>query len=337
MKKPKRLQQILQMLRGRDEESALSITEVCDELSNQGVSVDARTVRRDFDELSSDYGILSTEGYPQRFYLSSDFHFKHQVQFTETELQVLMIALNNLKHTSDQYFEKVASGIETLILKNLPSQTVKSLNQEKKKYFFDFSIAGKPQSSEEKNFELVLKALRQNQCISCQNVSPYKSAIKQERLRLFAPHRFVLTAGVPYLLVQDLEDKQIKRLRLNRLRNVNILEQKVDHSIKVDWEKFTHDSLGGYGGEKQLIESVEIICDEVMAIAFQEKKIHVSQKLTQLSEDQFKLSFKVPVSYEFQRMIASYLPHIYDIQNETLRMEIIRNFTKALQTLRKAA
>lgn len=95
--------------------------------------------------------------------------------------------------------------------------------------------------------------------------------------------------------------------------------------------------MGGYGGEKQLIESVEIICDEVMAIAFQEKKIHMSQKLNQLSEDQFKLSFKVPISYEFQRMIASYLPHIYEIQNEALRSEIIRNFTKALQTLKRAA
>lgn len=337
LNKAKRHELIVQILRGLSDESALTITEIFEALKSRGEDIDSRTVRRDIDDLSSDYGLLSTEDYPQRFYLSSDFHFKHQVQFSEPELQVLMIALNNLKQTSDLYFEKVASSLETLIMKNLPTETVKALRVESKKYFFDFSLVGKPQSSIEKDFEAILLALRTNKCFSCKNISPYKKMTNQERIRTFAPHRFVLTAGVPYLLVQDMDDLQIKRLRLNRVKQVKILEREVDQKLKVDWTKYTTDSLGGYGGESQVNEEVEIICDERMAIAFQEKKIHKTQKVDQIDEDRFRLSFKVPLSFEFQRMIASYLPHIYEINNESLRTEILKKFSKALQLLKKAA
>jgi predicted DNA-binding transcriptional regulator YafY len=337
LNKAKRHQLIVQLLRGLTEESAMTVTEIFEELQNRGENIEARTVRRDFEELSSEYGLASTEGYPVRYYLSSDYHFKHQVQFSEPELQVLMIALNNLKHTSDLYFEKVASSLETLIMKNLPTSTVKALKEESKKYFFDFSLVGKPQSSAEKDFEAILLALRTNKCFSCKNISPYKKKTNQDRLRTFAPYRFVLTAGVPYLLVQDIEDHEIKRLRLNRVQQVKILDLAVDPKIKVNWDKYTTESLGGFGGEKQVNEEVEIICDEIMAIYFQEKIIHSTQKLTQIEDNRYRLSFKVPLSSEFQRLIGSFLPHIYEIHNEPLKRDIVKRFKNAMKKIEKVA
>jgi predicted DNA-binding transcriptional regulator YafY len=299
--------------------------------------VDVRTIRRDMQHLSSEYGIVSTETHPERYYLSTDFHFRHQIMFSEEELQVLMIALNNLKHTSDQYFQRMASQVEANILTNLPAATVKTLKEEKKKYFFDFSLSGRPESSSEKDFRALMEALRRNKQFSCKNISPYKSLADQERLRIFAPYRFVLTAGIPYLLVQDVKDKQIKRLRLNRVKDVKILEASVDHKLKVNWEKFTTESLGGFGGDNQVNEHVVIMCDEQMALHFQEKKIHGSQELKQLDEKLFRLSFKVPLSHEFVRLIASFLPHIVEIQNQELRRSIVTSMKKALKSIEKVA
>ncbi len=337
LNKAKRHELIIQILRGLSVESAMTVTEIFDALKNRGEAIDSRTVRRDIDDLSSNYGLLSTEEYPTRFYLSSDYHFKHQVQFSEPELQVLMIALNNLKQTSDLYFEKVASSLETLIMRNLPTPTVKILKEESKKYFFDFSLVGKPQSSIEKDFEAILLALRTNKCFTCKNVSPYKKMTNQDRIRTFAPYRFVLTGSVPYLLVQDLDDQQIKRLRLNRVKQVKLLDREVDQKLKVDWTRYTTDSLGGFGGESQVNEDVEIICDETMAIYFQEKKIHSTQKLNQIDGDRYRLNFKVPLSLEFQRLIGSFLPHIHEIHNELLKKEIMKSFSKAMRKIEKVA
>jgi predicted DNA-binding transcriptional regulator YafY len=336
-KKAKRHDQILLLLKGREESSALKISDLCEQLDQAGFGVDVRTVRRDIEEMSTEYGILGCEGYPERYYLSSDFHFKHQVMFTDEELQVLMISLNNLKHTSDKYFQSMASQVENSILKNLPIQTVATLRQEKEKYFYDFSISGKPESSSEKDFKLLMEALRRNKQFSCKNISPYKDHKKQERMRYFSPYKFVLTAGIPYLLVQDVEDKQIKRLRLNRVKEVKILDAQVDVKLKVNWDKYTVESLGGYGGADQKNEDVVIICDQTMAFYFQEKTIHSSQKMAMLDENKYKLTFKVPLSFEFIRLISSFLPHILDIQNVGLKEQILTKVSQALRTIKKAA
>lgn len=335
--KPKRQELILQLLRGLSEESALSIADIHERLTDQGIEIDARTARRDINDLSRDYGLLSTEDHPERFYLSSDYHFKHQVQFTEEELQVMMIALNNLKHTSDKYFEKITSNLETLIMKNLPTETVKSLKEEKKKYFFDYSLSGRPQSSEEKDFEFILEALRSNKCFTCKNISPYKKMAQQDRLRTFAPYRFVLTGGVPYLLVRDIDDKQVKRLRLNRVKSVKIIDQSVDPKFKFDWDGFTKESFGGFGGESQRSELVELICDETMANYFFEKKIHHSQRLVQLDQDRYKLSLKVPISSELLRLIASFLPHVHELITENIRIQLMQIIGRAMRRLEFAA
>lgn len=335
--KSQRKNLILGLLRGRTSESALSVLELTKLLVDKNIDVTDRTVRRDMLELSSEFGLASTEDFPERYFLTADYHIKHQILFSDVELQVLLIALNNLKHTSDKFFESVAAGIEGHILKNLPTDALKVLQTESKKYFFDMSLAGKPKSSAEKNFGLILEALRTNKCFTCKNISPYKSRKLQERLRSFAPYRFVLTAGVPYLLVQDLDDKQIKRLRVNRIESVKLLERDVDHSLKVNWEKYTTQSLGGFGGEAQELHRVIINCDETMANYFIEKTIHASQKVQQLDEGSFRLQFDVPLSHDFVRLVASFLPHIYDIANPTLGAMIIQSFGPALRRLKVAA
>ena len=123
---------IFQFLKVRSEQSALSVNEIRDLLKNEDIDVDLRTIRRDLVELSNSHGLLSTETRPERYYPSKDYEIKYQLYLNEKTLQVLLIALNNLKFTSHEYFKNFSTEAETAILNSLDQLLVDDLKKSKK-------------------------------------------------------------------------------------------------------------------------------------------------------------------------------------------------------------
>lgn len=310
--KTRRQDLILQYLRGLDSENALTISEIAKRIKNEGIKVSGRTVRRDIEELSCDYGILSTETYPERFYLSQDFEFNYQINLSEKHLQVLLIALNSFKHTSHNYFEKYTNEIETAFWGMLPDQMTKKMLAEKEHYFFDYSLSGKAEKSNLDDFEKVMRAIREKKVIHCQNNSPYKDEKYNKRRRRFAPFIFALTSGIPYVICRDMEDQQIKRLRVTRMTNVEVSEEAITGPIPKELEKLKY-SVAGWGSLTDEPIDVLVHCDAYMARYFKEKRIHQSQELKQIDDNSYELSFRCNLSHDLIRMLASFGEHLHAI------------------------
>ncbi len=318
-----RRQYILQMLRGKNDETALEVKDILIRIQNDGHHVHMRTIRRDIEFLSRDYGVAETKSYPKRYYVSNDFQFHHQLQFNEKQLNILLIALNNLRHTSHHYFENYLCEVEALILGSLPNVTVDCLTEVKKRYHFDYSIMGKPSDSNLQDFEAIVDAINKRKVIECKNNSPYKDQTYNDQVRKLAPLAFVLSANIPYVLCFDLVAKKIKRFRVNRLSEITLSKDELPAMGDIDFSHYAS-SIGGWGNEREEGVAIRVECDSVMAHHFLEKKIHHSQSLTKIDDESYGLSFHCALSNELVRIIASFGAHINSIEPAELE-EKVRN------------
>lgn len=328
--KNRRQDLIFQVLKGRDEGNALSAMDIEKALHTEDIEVDLRTIRRDLDELTETHGLTSTETRPEKYFPLKNYDLKYELHLNENTLQVLLIALNNLKFTSHDYFKNFASEAETAIFDSLDPSIVEELRKSKEKYYFDFSTAGKPISNNIKDFEKVMLAIRENRIITCNNDSPYRDEKYNNRRRRFAPYIFILTSGVPYLIVEDLEDKKFKKLRATRVSNVRLSKSSFtpkDTSKYINLESL----FGGWGGLEEDTINIELICDDFMATYFREKTIHPSQGVQSISKNKNKLTLNCSNSQELTRLFSSFGGHIYKIFPKKLNEEVKRIWEQGLK------
>ncbi len=319
---------ILQLLRTRDEYSALSVTELHRLCEMEGFKVTLRTIRRDIDSLSLD-GITEVEGNPSRFYLSSDYELTHQFRFNEQQLHTLILAINNLKHTTHHYFENHLSDVENIILNSLPKETVAQVLEQKNNYCYDFSITGRPSHSDYANFDLIFQALKEKRYIKCKNASPYKDQAYNQKIRKLLPVKFILSSNIPYIFCYDLSSQQYKRFRVNRLSEISLLDV-AEGEYHLD-DKLLKASIGGFGNVGDEGEDIKIHCGHQMAYHFLEKEIHHSQKVSKLEDGLYEVSFKCVISHDLVRLIASYGSELEAIYPESLSETVRAIWTAGLK------
>ncbi len=303
--KQRRQELIFQILKARTIGNGLTANEVHKRLRGEGLVIDLRTVRRDLITLTSTHGLSSDNLRPERYFPSTDYQLKHELHLNENTLQVLLIALNSLKSTSHDYFKNFVTETETTLFNSLDSTVADSLRLSKEKYFFDYSTSGKPVSKNTKDFAKLMIAIRENKIITCNNNSPYKSDEYNKKRRRFAPYMFLLTSGIPYLIVQDQSDLVFKKLRATRIKDVH-LSTKSFERININNEVHLETLIGGWGGISEKPIEITINCNAQMAGYFQEKIIHPSQIVKKVSENIYDISFNCAKSSELTRLISSF-------------------------------
>lgn len=312
------------MILNKDAESGLTITEIWTKLKKEhAVRVTRKTVQRDIIELSEAYKILSTESMPFRYFADGKFKPDYQLSLSESELQAVLIALENLKNTGHPYFKKICKEAEVGIFSRLPRPLSEALRESKSSLYFNTGTIGRPISIDTKSFEIVMKALRLNKCFKCRNHSPYKSNKYNRRIRKFAPLIFNMADQVPYLIVEDLDDGEVKRLRITRLTNVELLDLEVDKG-KIKRLKNLQSSFGGWGGKDEEAVLLKIHCDKKVATFFSEREIHPSQKIKKLKEESFIVELEVAASNEIPRFLASFGSGIKMIEPSSIWDEVLK-------------
>lgn len=331
MKKRHRQDIITQLLKRKDEESAITINEIFQHLITQGFEGSDRTIRRDIEELSASAGIVSTEEVPERFYINKDYSFLHNLELNEESLQTVLIALNSLKKTSHEYFEESATQAENAIYAALAPDIEASLRQTKERYFFDFSMAGRPTNDNNKDFQKIMQAIRTNRIITCRNLSPYKKE-NHDEIKRVAPYRFILAAGIPYLLVEDQKIKKIKTYRMCRVVDVELTEDKFDPREISDSD--IPNFIGGWGATEERPTYIEFHCKEAMGTFFLEKKIHHSQKVIKVKRGQYKVTLNCAMSTEITRLLASFGPQLISVSPRELYDNIVDIFEEGLEAMK---
>ena len=285
-------------------------------------TVSYKTIERDLQYLSKHYKIADTEEYPCHYYVDESFTPDYKLKLNEEQLQATTIALEYLKQTGHDYFATKCQEALTVMLEHLPKGLAHDLEENAKKYFFNTGTSGKPQSKDAKALEQVMHAIRKGKTIYCKNHSPYRDKKYNDRIRHFAPLVFSMTAGVPYLIVQDMDDQNIKRIRATRLSDVEISKFDIDNKLLNDLKNDLHNSFGGYGGINEETVKFEVTCNKVVKTYFQEREIHPSQKIKKISNGRYLITFKVADSFEIPKFLASFGGDIMNVKPKSVFDEI---------------
>lgn len=309
-----RQNRIKRLLSLKGEDSALSITEITEMLNSEGFQVNRKTVERDIDEIGvdCDYPLSEVGSNPVRFFCNGELPQNYEMIFDENQLQTIILALQSLKQMSPEVIKNLCKEVEQTLQSKMP----KSVSRE-----FDYlkgisnaapTVLGEAGDIEPRVFQTVLSCLRKGKVFECHYISP-EDATPSRRIRSFAPLKLHFV-GAPYLYVYDIQDNNIKLLRISRIHEAVMTEQSVDKS-RTREIKLEH-VFGGYGkGTEKVIDYV-ITCTRGMALRFKEHKIHPSQKIEVLPNGSFKITFSLHDSLEIVRMLAQYGEWIEKIEPE---------------------
>lgn len=318
--KPVRQQKIYNILRMiTSEEDALPVREIHKQLEDEGVKTCPRTITRDLDEMSSTHHLNGTETFPAKFY-SSGIKPEYQMTFSESEIQTMIMALQGLKTKSSPYMKELCAKTETILLSKLHKEDARDFENFKAYTMVTPAFRGESTCENSDSFRLIMKSLKSGKVIECENHSPYSDDKFNKAKRKFSVLFINMVGGENYLWVHDHKDLQLKQVKICRIHNVSILDEKIDQTLR---KKLTNleNCIGGFGGPGQPVLEYSITCDKVMAALFRERKIHSSQEIIEHGGIH-EIKFKCNPSVEILRYISGWAKNIYSIEPESFRNDL---------------
>ena len=333
---------IIQLIKTcRDEHSAKSVTEVADYL-NRKYSWDfqRKTYERDL-TTDSIPGLCSTEDRPARFYFPEAFDPHFPLPVGEQDIQTLAIALAYLRAASPKLMGQLASSCENGLRSRMPTELNRALKLFTDHIRLQWGFAGRATIDDIESFSLILMAMRRGLAIQCKYASPRDKSPqwKKDRVRSFGIVCLEVGDVQPTFLVEDLDEagpkKQFKRLMLSRMRGVSVTAKSYALPSAHETKKF-EDSYANVGGDHD--EEIDILIegDREISTFFSERQIHPSQKLTKLSENKFRVEFRMGVRGVF-RLFAGYPGHLTRVEPATLRKGLIESWKRGAQDLLKGS
>jgi predicted DNA-binding transcriptional regulator YafY len=317
-----RQQNIYNMLKLRNsEEHALKISEIHEHLQSKGILTTQKTIRRDLEDMIISHKLVTTHSSPIKYY-SSDYKPDFQLTFSEWDITTMLLALSGLKEMSDPFLKNLCMKTETILLSKFPKDSARDF--ENFKQLTTVTPAFQTESAFESadTYLAVIEALKSGRVIQCQNHSPWKPKAEHESLRVFSPLKLHIVGSEQYLMAMDHQNQQIKRLKICRLRQVKLLDQKVDPELVHQLEKHQN-TIGAFGGPNNTILKYRIHCDEIMATLFRERRIHSSQSIAE-EQGQFVITFETYDSDEIARCLAGWAPHISRVEPPKLADDLER-------------
>lgn len=322
----KRHQEIYLILKNCDENSAKTVSEIHKALEDE-FRVDRKTIERDLNQMSSTHRILATENYPTGYYVEKGFKVDYEFNFSDAELQTIILALQNLSQTSPDYLRELCSKTETSLIDKLPDPLKKDLKEFKELHHFNFGINGRDQTlfevkNNNESCKVALEALREGKTFTC-NYASIDKPESEKKLRHYEPQLFQLTGSIGYLYVRDLSNQEFRNLRMSRITNAKLKDQKVKRLSKKEI-KGLKSSFGGFGIGQEEIIKLKIKCDKHMATAFGERVIHESQQIKKIKENEFLITLEMAPTTEIHRLLAGWSNHILNIAPENVKEEVAK-------------
>ena len=312
----------------------MSITEVYDALRSRGYKVTRKTVERDLKErMANDesFGLSSTEGErPERFFITEGHELSHLIPLTSENIQVLALALNSLRKVAAKEFERYVDDLELAVRKRIPKDLERVLFVSEEQHIIQYGLSGRSRTLPVKETGAVLRALREGKSIECFYQSKNSPERRQDRRR-FGPVAIELFGGAFYLLVKDLDDREapLKRLKLSRISQVDLIDQKFTRPSKKEIAEYLH-SFGGFGGAKNPAIKIRLKGDRALAMMFEDREFSPEQKVSQRADGSWEITLKMADSLPLARMLAGYGGNIYSIEPVSLRKQVMKIWQEGL-------
>lgn len=114
-----------------------------------------------------------------------------------------------------------------------------------------------------------------------------------------------------------------------RIKNVH-LSTKSFERINIKDEIHLETLIGGWGSLSEKSVEIKICCDSQMATYFQERIIHPTQTVSEISKNIFEIIFNCAKSYELARLISSFGGHVKFITPSDLYDDVKEIWTSGI-------
>ncbi len=297
------------------EEHKLSVNEIIKYIEDiYGVKNDRRTIERNIVLLNDklDYEILvSKVGNKNYYYLLSN----PDIDFEPGEVRTIIDTFS--------YAPFIPESISKEIIKKC--QNMQNIYEnEKLKGYQIYSNSIKTNNREIiKNIEDINNAIYEKKMISFDYYKyELKATLENVKINSYivSPYHIIYSLQELYLIALKKGEKNLKNFRLDRMKNIKILDKNASQNIKKeDIKKIIDASISMYGGKG---EDIEVLCDNILLDNIIEvfgKNINVSK----YDNNHFKLVMNKDIE-GFKYYVLRNIEHIKIIKPQKLKDEIKR-------------
>lgn len=193
------------------------------------IDVTRRTIQRDIDELSLNYGILEEERDGKTYYSADKYTLKN-VDLTIEDLASLAFAKEILKGYENLTMGKHAIGFIDKVVDN--SASLNRLQFEKLgKHFRQSEIKGGTDNVDAKTEQIIQNAIDNRNMIE---IDYYSFTSDEFTTRIIHPYSLLIIDS--YLNVEGFCElrNEIRRFRISRIKNIRMLDKHYDEQIPND-------------------------------------------------------------------------------------------------------
>ena len=303
-----------------DEEHRLSIVDLLKLIEeNYGVKNDRRTIERNMELLKElDYDIeISKVGNKNYYYLLKN----PDVDFEPGEIGAIIDTFSYATFIPERISKEIIKKCKNM-------QTV--YENEKFQDYKIYSDSIKTNNMEIiKNIEDIHSAIYLKKMISFDyykyELTPTITNVKVNTFKV-SPYAILYSIQELYVIALKQGEKELKKFRLDRMKNIHILE---NNSVPMQEEKIyamMKASISMYGG---VGEEIEVLCDTVLL----DNVIEVfgkDSKITKYDEEHFKLTINKDIE-GFKYYVLKNIEYIRILKPVKLKEEIQRILTKYLK------
>ncbi len=121
-------------------------------------------------------------------------------------------------------------------------------------------------------------------------------------------------------------------LALDRITSISESDQKYIESPQINWSEYFEDIIGVTKPIDQIPEEITLIFNGKTCNYIESKPIHGSQKSYWIGNEQLKVTLKIIINYEFERLLLSYSDSVTIIGPTTLKKIIKKRLQNALNS-----
>jgi hypothetical protein len=224
---------IAEVLRGRTEKSALSVTEIYEKLlENYNFDGNRKTIARNINGMSDEFKLLSSGERPVKYWMDSYFEPSVNVSLNPTQIQIIAYALRNLENTSIKPLAILIKQTESVLLSNLPVKLKSEVKYALKSYK-TLSAKPKPITYPKNNITMILLAIRKKAWITAKVKDQSLSAADRDIVRRLAIINIWFEDGDPTVRLFDSTDNKYKTLSATLFNSIKVTTERVaDKTIR---------------------------------------------------------------------------------------------------------
>lgn len=322
-----KLIRLLQILKEKtDENNVLNAQELCFEMSKYGIESTRKTVYSDIEALNSNGFdiILTRQGKHGYFLASRDFEL--------AEVRLMLDAVQSADFISEKKTNALVKKIGSFVSQ---SQYKKLKNQ----VFVDGRI--KCENEEVYySIDMLNKAIEEKKQVSFHylrhEVSQGKKIVYCEKIFTANPYALIWSNDHYYLVCNNPKYDDLMNVRIDRMKKVKILDEKVrsfeevsEYKEKFDVADYANKMFNMYSGE---IEEVELVCSNSLLEEFIDRFGESCIGAEDLNR--FRVKTKVAISDGFISWLMQYGDNVFIRKPEELKDKLVersKNIIKLYQ------